>query len=276
MDIASQFGIVTPYTAYLAEEPDLAFRDDMRLRRRDGAVRGLRRGARRRQGGGRPRRRAGTSARRRGLVGQQRGAGRRRTHLLPRRRDLDARRLRAGDGVRPRSIVGSDEFRALLADDPSWPAPPPSASASSTLGPDGWVTLVWPDVDAGLASPRCHIHLTAGLDRLRRSSVHGLVCRPGVPAVRLARVRSGPRASPASAQASSVRPDLAREALQRLVVVGRREVEDEVGEAQPRHRPGKRSAICSADPARTRAGACPGWPRGNRRWPPARPQGRRG
>ncbi len=56
VDIATQFGIVTPYTAYLAEEPEMALRGPRRRLRRTHAVRGGgSRGARGRAGGRRAR-----------------------------------------------------------------------------------------------------------------------------------------------------------------------------------------------------------------------------
>jgi hypothetical protein len=44
--------------------------------------------------------------------------------------------------------VGSDEFRALVAEDPDLAAAAALGERVVVMGPDGWLTLVWPETDA--------------------------------------------------------------------------------------------------------------------------------
>lgn len=141
VDIATRFGIVTPYTSYLAQEPDLAFQPEEARRAVNDAVaaapasgedavqgasdlEALRAG--RFELGGRTAR----------VVGDH-------TYY-----DVDDAWVRDGYApgtVAPVVVVGSDAFLALLGSDPSIAAAAALGERVVVEGPDGWVTLVWPD-----------------------------------------------------------------------------------------------------------------------------------
>jgi len=142
VDIATRFGIVTPFTSYLAEEPDLAFSPDAARQwvgdnvqaapvSGESAVRSasdledLREG--RLDLGG-------SSAR---VVGAH-------TWYL-----VDGTWVRDGfePGTEaPEVVVGSDAFAALIADAPDLAAAAALGERVVVEGPDGWVTIVWPDL----------------------------------------------------------------------------------------------------------------------------------
>ena len=149
VEIATRFGIVTPFTSYLAEEPDLAFRPQEAARAVDdavasapasaaGAVQGASDIEELREGGFDL---GGESAR---VLG---------AHSYYPLDDAWAR-----DGFEPGSdapelLVGSADFAALLEAAPDLAEAAALGQRVIVLGPDGWVTIVWPEAgDAGTPS----------------------------------------------------------------------------------------------------------------------------
>jgi Ca-activated chloride channel family protein len=146
VSIANQFGIVTPYTAYLAEEPDLAFRDDLAV----GAV-----AERSAAFSAAPAAGQEAVARAEELgrlldgdvvagTGEARVVGAHTFYLVDgtwTRDDYEA------DTDAPEVEVGSEAFRSLVADDPDLAAQAALGERVVTLGSDGWVTLVWPGAE---------------------------------------------------------------------------------------------------------------------------------
>lgn len=145
VELATRFGIVTPYTAYLAEEPDGAFAseaDQQNLVRDavqaapvsgEAAVAGagdledLRTGTLDL---------GGTDAR---VLG---------AHTYYR---VDGTWTREGykpETAAPEVLVGSEAFLALIAAGPELATAAALGDRVVTLGPDGWVTIVWPERDA--------------------------------------------------------------------------------------------------------------------------------
>jgi Ca-activated chloride channel family protein len=143
--LATRFGIVTPYTAYLAQEPGGAFaseadqqdlvRDAFQAAPVSGkdAVAGATDVGRLREGsldlGGEDAR----------VIG---------AHTYYR---VDGTWTREGyeqDTPAPEVLVGSDAFLALIAASPDLATAAALGDRVITLGPDGWVTIVWPDRDA--------------------------------------------------------------------------------------------------------------------------------
>ena len=141
VSIANRFGIVTPYTSYLADEPELVFEPDAAAERVEAAAGGAASGADAvaaaaavgslRDGGREPPPAA---------AGEVRVAG---AHAWYRRgEDGWARDDWRGEPARE-VIAGSDEFADLIRD-------PASALAAAvgervvTLGPEGWIAIVWP------------------------------------------------------------------------------------------------------------------------------------
>jgi Ca-activated chloride channel family protein len=148
VDIANQFGIVTPYTAYLAEEPEMALRDDLAF----DAVEE------------RAQRQAAAPASGAEAVATADELGRlREGDAVSGGRDarvVGAHTYYLVDGTwtrddhepgtkAPEVEVGSDAFRALVAEDPDIATAAALGERVIVEGPDGWVTLVWPDIDAG-------------------------------------------------------------------------------------------------------------------------------
>ena len=145
VEVANQFGIVTPYTAYLAEEPELAFGDDR------GAMNAVVDEAEALPASG-PLAVAGASSVERlrdgdGFLGAETsriiGAH---TYYL-----LDGTWTR--DGYDPEIeaievLVGSAEFSELIGDSPEIAHAAALGERVITLGPDGWIAIVWPDVEA--------------------------------------------------------------------------------------------------------------------------------
>jgi len=150
VDIATQFGIVTPYTAYLAEEPELALRDEAAMDvfteqsaalaeapaagqaavERAKAVDDLRAGN-------------AISAAPGGQAVQTLGSH---AYYLVEgawtREDYEA-----GTDA-PEVTVGSAEFLALIGQSPEIAEAAALGERVITVGPDGLVTLVWPEVEA--------------------------------------------------------------------------------------------------------------------------------
>ncbi len=147
VEVANQFGIVTPYTAYLAEEPDMVFDGDRMAFdavteaeeafaaapssgksavQRAGALEDLREGNTT----------LGTDA------SQILGAH---TYYLVdetwTRDDFEP------DSDAPEVMVGSPEFLELISEAPEMADAATLGERVITLGPDGWITIVWPDVE---------------------------------------------------------------------------------------------------------------------------------
>jgi Ca-activated chloride channel family protein len=150
VDIATQFGIVTPYTAYLAEEPEMALRDDEAMDffseqsaalaeapaagqeavERAKAVDDLRAGnAISAASGNEAVQRLGSHA----------------YYLVEGAWTRDD--YEAGTDA-PEVSVGSAEFLALIGQSPEIAEAAALGERVITVGPDGWVTLVWPEVEA--------------------------------------------------------------------------------------------------------------------------------
>jgi Ca-activated chloride channel homolog len=148
VDIANQFGIVTPYTAYLAEEPELALRDD------DAIVAVEERSAEFAAAPAAGQEAVATADELGRLREGKTLVGGRDTRVV----GAHTYYLVEGTWTRddyepgteaPEVEVGSDEFRSLVAEDPDLAAAAALGERVIVEGPDGWVTLVWPDVDAG-------------------------------------------------------------------------------------------------------------------------------
>jgi Ca-activated chloride channel family protein len=149
VDIATRFGIVTPYTAYLAQEPELALRDEA-------AVDALRQSS--------------------SAMAEEPAAGQAAVERAKAVNDLYAGDVNApapgGEAVRrlgthafyliegvwtrddfeagseaPEIEVGSPAFLDLVVEDPDLAEAAALGERVITRGPDGWLTLVWPEVD---------------------------------------------------------------------------------------------------------------------------------
>ncbi len=157
VEIASQFGIVTPYTAYLAEEPDMAFRDDAAM---DAFTEQSEALAAAPAAGKDAVERAEAARRlREGQHRRRRRAARSRSRWAPTPTTWSTETWTRDDyepGTEaPEVAVGSAEFLALIAEAPEVAEAAALGERVITLGPDGWITLVWPEVDAAseLAPP---------------------------------------------------------------------------------------------------------------------------
>jgi Ca-activated chloride channel family protein len=140
VDIATRFGIVTPYTAYLAEEPDLAFERERAARSVNDAVTAAPVSGEEAVGAA-----SDLEALRAGrldLGGQDaRVVG---AHTYYR---LDGAWVRDGfePGTKtPEVAVGSDAFLELIEVRPELAAAAALGERVITEGTEGWVTIVWP------------------------------------------------------------------------------------------------------------------------------------
>jgi Ca-activated chloride channel family protein len=150
VEVANQFGIVTPYTAYLAEEPDMRFFRDgddglvgmamdeaetlaaaptsgQKAVERAAAIEGLREG----QGDFR--------------ANSSQALGSHTFYLVEgawTRDDYEA------EAEAPEVEVGSAEFLELIKEAPEIADAATLGERVITEGPDGWITIVWPDVEA--------------------------------------------------------------------------------------------------------------------------------
>jgi Ca-activated chloride channel family protein len=143
VEIANGFGIVTPYTSYLAEEPELAFRADSLAQEAVVADNA-----------------AAPASGRKAVAGAS-SVERLRDGDL----DLGNRRIRVQGANSfvllddtwtqsgyelgtdaPEVVVGSDEFTTLIAEAPEVAEAAALGERVIVLGPNGWVTIVWPDV----------------------------------------------------------------------------------------------------------------------------------
>jgi Ca-activated chloride channel family protein len=143
--LATRFGIVTPYTAYLAEEPDGAFASeaDQQNLVRDAVMAAPSSGEAAVAGAGSVEDlRAGTLDLG-GTDARVLGA-----HTYYR---VDGTWTREGyePGTdAPEVLVGSEAFLALIAADPALATAAALGDRVVTLGPDGWITIAWPERDA--------------------------------------------------------------------------------------------------------------------------------
>jgi len=148
VEIANQFGIVTPYTAYLAEEPDMAFRDDRAAF--DAVVEQSQElAAAPASGKDAVGRAEALDELREGEIiasGQSsRVLGAHTFYLVG---DTWTRDDFEPDTETPEVEVGSAEFLALIAEVPEMAEVAALGERVITLGPDGWIAIVWPDVEA--------------------------------------------------------------------------------------------------------------------------------
>ena len=142
VEVATQFGIVTPYTSYLAEEPELAFREDMAA-----DVIALAADAAPVSGQGAVAKSEAVEELAQGrfrLGGESsRVLGAHSYYLVG---DTWARDGYDADSEAPEVIVGSDAFTELIAEVPELAEAAALGERVVVLGPDGWITIVWPDV----------------------------------------------------------------------------------------------------------------------------------
>ena len=144
VDIATRFGIVTPFTSYLAQEPDLAFSPDAARKWVDDNVQ-----AAPTSGEGAVRSAADLEDLRTGTLDLGgtaiRVVGAHTFYLL------DGTWVRDGfePGTNaPEVPVGSNAFVTLIAASPELASAAALGERVVVLGPDGWVTIVWPEVAA--------------------------------------------------------------------------------------------------------------------------------
>lgn len=160
VEIATRFGIVTPFTAYLAEEPQLAFAPAEAARAVGGAAASAPSSGQDAVAGA-----ADLEALREGAFesggSEVRVAG---AHSYYRIADAWAR-----DGYQPGSdapevLVGSAAFAELLDADPQLANAAALGPRVVTLAEGGWVTIVWPDaLDAEVpVTPTLPRHASSG------------------------------------------------------------------------------------------------------------------
>jgi Ca-activated chloride channel family protein len=146
VDVANQFGIVTPYTAYLAEEPEMGLDRDFALRAVADEADSV--AAAPASGQKAVRRAEALGELREGNVtlgGQRSRVVGAHTYYL-----VDETWTRDGfdvDTDAPEVEVGSPEFLELISRDPGIAEAAALGERVTTLGPDGWITIVWPDVE---------------------------------------------------------------------------------------------------------------------------------
>ena len=143
VEIATQFGIVTPYTAYLAEEPQLAFDDDAAGESVERAAAAPSSGADAVDGASDLEElRGGTFS----LGGQSVRVIGTHSYIL-----VDGVWTRDGYEATleaPEVLVGTADFAELVEFDPDIAAAAALGEHIVVLGPDGWRTLVWPAADS--------------------------------------------------------------------------------------------------------------------------------
>ncbi len=151
VEIANQFGIVTPYTAYLAEEPDMDFfAGDGRRMAADAAFEEAEVLASAPASGQSAVERAkAVDDLREGNVTlgteQSQVVG---SHTYYHVDGTWTRDDYEADTDAPEVEVGSAEFLELIADAPELADAATLGERVVTEGPDGWITIVWPDVEA--------------------------------------------------------------------------------------------------------------------------------
>ncbi len=145
IEVATRFGIVTPYTSYLAEEPDAVLEGTERSARFVTDAAGApASGADAVKGAG------SLEALRDGEL----AAGGELILLAGTRSFvfLDGTWVETSDERpedAPEILVGSAAFAALLDSDPEMADAAALGARVLTRGPEGWVTIVWPDADVG-------------------------------------------------------------------------------------------------------------------------------
>ena len=143
VEIANSFGIVTPYTSYLAEEPELAFRDDLAQERvADFAANAPASG----------KSAVTTASSLENLRGGGLILGGRSARVLGAHSYFLLEGAWTREGYEPGTdapevLVGSDEFTALIATSPEIAEAAALGERVIVLGPDGWITIVWPDTE---------------------------------------------------------------------------------------------------------------------------------
>jgi hypothetical protein len=147
VEVANQFGIVTPYTAYLAEEPDMAFERDMAFDAVAGEAEAF--AAAPASGKKAVQRADDIEELREGKVElgtlTSRVLGSHTYYLVDEtwtRDDFDT------DSSAPEVEVGSAEFLELITEAPEIADAATLGERVVTEGPDGWITIVWPDAEA--------------------------------------------------------------------------------------------------------------------------------
>ena len=151
VEVANQFGIVTPYTAYLAEEPDMrrfaADGDDLMFEQALDEAEAL----------------AAAPSSGQAAVERAKSAGELRDNAQVQRYSAPATQVVGShtfyfvddtwtrddfeEGTEtPEVEVGSAEFLALMAQDPGLADAAALGERVVTEGPDGWITITWPNV----------------------------------------------------------------------------------------------------------------------------------
>ena len=147
VEVATRFGIVTPYTAYLAEEPELALRPQAAAESLlDAAATAPASGARAVDSAADVERLREGSFSLGSSVTRVVGAH---SYYL-----LDGVWVRDGYDpavAAPEVAVGSAAFAALMTAAPDVAAAAALGERVIVAGPDGWLTLVWPDAGGGAA-----------------------------------------------------------------------------------------------------------------------------
>lgn len=148
VEIATRFGIVTPFTAYLAEEPELVFRPQEAARAVGDAVAAAPASGQSAVAGA-----ADLESLREGkfeLGGGDRNAAR----VVGAHSYFNVDGAWVRDGMEPGDeapevLVGSPAFAALLEAAPELAAAAALGPRVIVLGPDGPVTIVWPETESG-------------------------------------------------------------------------------------------------------------------------------
>jgi Ca-activated chloride channel homolog len=153
VDVATRFGIVTPYTAYLAEEPEMALAD--RGARLDAVATFANEAAAAPAAGQAAVERAKAIG---DLYSDELGGASTTGDQAVQTLGSHAYYLVDGTWTRddyeagtkaPEVVVGSADFRTLLGKAPDLAKAAALGERVVTEGPDGWLTLVWPKPDAG-------------------------------------------------------------------------------------------------------------------------------
>ncbi len=154
VEVANQFGIVTPYTAYLAEEPEMgrffaADGDDWVMEQAFDEAEALAAAPASGQAAV-ERAKAVSDLRSEGVARNSMAStqvvGSHTYYLVD---DTWTRDDYEADTDAPEVEVGSVEFLELIADAPELADAAALGERVVTEGPDGWITIVWPDVEAG-------------------------------------------------------------------------------------------------------------------------------
>jgi Ca-activated chloride channel family protein len=150
VEIANRFGIVTPYTAYLAAEPDLALGTDWREASKQFAADAAEQLAGASQSG------ADAVGRAQQVEQLREGQASRGTgsstvlggHTFYLTEGTWTRDDYESGTAAPEVKVGSEVFLRLIGAEPGIAGAAGLGPRVITLGPDGWLTIVWPDPEA--------------------------------------------------------------------------------------------------------------------------------